>query len=91
MGICSKFIIAPYRLLLKRLKTGNLLLFKLRVSLPEELSIVLKKVKKLTKGDRYGMIQFGSRLDLYLPQDFEAAVKVGDKTNAGSTIIGYMK
>jgi phosphatidylserine decarboxylase len=43
------------------------------------------------KGDRYGMIQFGSRLDLYLPRDFEVAVGVGERTKAGSTIIGYMK
>jgi phosphatidylserine decarboxylase len=42
------------------------------------------------KGDRYGMIQFGSRLDLYLPRDFNVAVKVGQKTKAGATIIGAM-
>ncbi len=51
----------------------------------------VKEGEQLTKGDRYGMIQFGSRLDLYLPQDFETTVRVGDKTNAGSTIIGYLK
>lgn len=44
----------------------------------------------LEKGRRYGMIQFGSRLDLYLPEDFDASVNIGDKTKAGSTIIGYM-
>ena len=47
--------------------------------------------EKIKKGDRYGMIRFGSRLDLYLPQDFDVAVSVGEKTHAGSTIIGYMK
>lgn len=46
---------------------------------------------RLAKGDRYGMIQFGSRLDLYLPEDFEISVKVGHKTTAGSTTIGFMK
>lgn len=45
----------------------------------------------LSKGDRYGMIQFGSRLDLYLPVDFDVDVQMGDKTTAGSTIIGVMK
>lgn len=45
----------------------------------------------LKKGSRYGMIQFGSRLDLYLPEDFQVAVKMGEKTTAGSTIIGLMK
>jgi len=46
--------------------------------------------ERLKKGTRYGMIQFGSRLDLYLPDDFNVAVDVGSKTKAGSTIIGYM-
>ncbi len=47
--------------------------------------------ERVQKGARYGMIQFGSRLDLYLPQDFKVAVKLDEKTTAGSTIIGYMK
>jgi phosphatidylserine decarboxylase len=42
------------------------------------------------KGDRYGMIQFGSRLDLYLPMGFEILVSPGDKTSAGSSVIGRM-
>lgn len=50
-----------------------------------------KEGDHLEKGIRYGMIQFGSRLDLYLPQTFRVAVKVGEHTTAGSTIIGYMK
>ena len=50
----------------------------------------VKNGEKVKKGDRYGMIQFGSRLDLYLPFDFDVAVSVGDKTSAGSTIIGKM-
>ncbi len=51
----------------------------------------VKEGEKIKKGDRYGMIRFGSRLDLYLPCDFDVAVRVGDKTKAGTTIIGYMK
>jgi len=47
--------------------------------------------ERVSKGRRYGMIQFGSRLDLYLPLGFEVQVKVGDKTCAGTTIIGQMK
>lgn len=47
--------------------------------------------EELKTGDRYGMIQFGSRLDLYLPPDFDVNVRMGEKTTAGSTIIGQMK
>jgi len=44
----------------------------------------------LKKGERYGMIQFGSRLDLYLPPDFDVSVSLGENTKAGSTVIGYI-
>ena len=43
------------------------------------------------RGERFGMICFGSRVDLYLPPDFEPAVKLGDKVRAGESIIGYLK
>ena len=50
-----------------------------------------KEGETIKKGERYGMIRFGSRLDLYLPYDFEVAVRTGYKTRAGETVIGYMK
>jgi len=40
------------------------------------------------RGQRFGMICFGSRLDVYLPQDVSLAVAVGDKVTAGSTVLG---
>jgi phosphatidylserine decarboxylase len=40
------------------------------------------------RGERYGMIKFGSRLDIYLPKDTEIKVKLGDKVKAGETVIG---
>ncbi|MCF8092698.1 MAG: phosphatidylserine decarboxylase family protein [Desulfotignum sp.] len=45
--------------------------------------------QRVIRGERYGMIQFGSRLDLYLPMDFQVQVKKGDRTRAGVTIIGF--
>lgn len=51
----------------------------------------VKEGEEIRKGARYGMIQFGSRLDLYLPSDFDVAVSIGETTKAGSTVIGYMK
>jgi phosphatidylserine decarboxylase len=40
------------------------------------------------KGQRYGLICFGSRLDVYLPTDVEIMVTVGDKVKAGASLIG---
>jgi len=44
----------------------------------------------LSRGQRYGMICFGSRLDVYLPADTTLKVEVGDRVEAGSTILGYL-
>ena len=42
------------------------------------------------KGKRFGLIRFGSRVDLYLPIDTDISVKTGEKVRAGETIIGYI-
>ena len=42
----------------------------------------------LKKGQRYGLIKFSSRLDIYLPEDTEVNVKIGDRVKAGETILG---
>lgn len=41
----------------------------------------------LKRGERYGMIKFGSRLDVYLPRGYHPAVIVGQKTMAGVTVL----
>ena len=43
---------------------------------------------RLNLGERFGLIRFGSRVDVYLPKTFKSEVKVGDRTIAGETIIG---
>jgi phosphatidylserine decarboxylase len=37
------------------------------------------------------MICFGSRLDIYLPDDADLNVAVGDKVKAGTSILGYLR
>ena len=41
----------------------------------------------LTVGERYGLIRFGSRVDVYLPEGYLARVSVGQTAIAGETII----
>jgi phosphatidylserine decarboxylase len=43
---------------------------------------------QVRRGERYGMIMFGSRLDLYLPEMVKLTVAIGDRVKAGETIIG---
>jgi phosphatidylserine decarboxylase len=45
----------------------------------------------LKRGERYGLIKFSSRLDVYLPKDAEIKVNLGDRVKAGETVIGIMQ
>lgn len=44
----------------------------------------------LSKGERFGLIRFGSRVDLYLPLQVELLVKKGEKVRAGETVIASL-
>jgi phosphatidylserine decarboxylase len=45
---------------------------------------------KLQKGQRYGFIRFGSRVDVYLPLDARVKVSIGDKPRAGETVLAEL-
>jgi phosphatidylserine decarboxylase len=45
---------------------------------------------ELKKGERFGMIRFGSRTEVYLPLAATVLVKVGDHVSGGSTIIARL-
>ncbi|GAA4533648.1 phosphatidylserine decarboxylase [Mycobacterium paraffinicum] len=45
---------------------------------------------KLTIGDTYGLIRFGSRLDTYLPPGAEPLVQVGQRAIAGETVLAVL-
>jgi phosphatidylserine decarboxylase len=44
----------------------------------------------LKKGDRYGLIKFSSRVDIFLPAATVSGLKLGDTVKAGETVIGYI-
>ncbi|MHB1646125.1 MAG: phosphatidylserine decarboxylase family protein [bacterium] len=48
----------------------------------------INKGEKVIAGNRFGLIKYGSRMDLYLPLDFTTYVRINDKVYAGKTIIG---
>ena len=47
----------------------------------------LKAGDSVTMGERFGMIKFGSRVDIYLPVTATLLVKEGDRVRAGETVI----
>lgn len=49
----------------------------------------VKKGDLLNRGEIFGMIRFGSRVDLYLPANVRPIVRVGQHIKGGESIIGY--
>ena len=50
----------------------------------------IKAGDTLARGQRYGFIRFGSRVDVYLPLDAAVKVSIGDKVSATTTILAIL-
>lgn len=66
-----------------------------RVVLKQIAGLLCRRVKTdpepgavLARGDRFGRILLGSRVDLFLPKGFKPSVKLGDQVRAGVTVLG---
>ncbi|MCI5896121.1 MAG: phosphatidylserine decarboxylase [Candidatus Aphodousia sp.] len=51
----------------------------------------VQKGDELSRGERYGFIRFGSRLDVYLPTDAEPCVTIGEKVLGTETILAKLQ
>ena len=45
---------------------------------------------ELSKGERFGFIRFGSRVDVYLPADAQAVAAIGDKVYAAESVLARL-
>ena len=50
-----------------------------------------EKGDKLKRAERFGLIKFGSRVDLYLPDGYDCSVYVGDSVFAGKTVVAVKR
>jgi phosphatidylserine decarboxylase len=64
---------------------GELELVQIAGAVARRIVPYLTRGTKVEQGDRIGLIRFGSRVDVYLPQGIEPAVEVGQRTAAGVT------
>ena len=51
----------------------------------------LERGDRVTGGERFGIMKFGSRMDIVVHSDFEFSVKVGDRVVGGHTVLGYFE
>lgn len=67
---------------------GPVLVVQIAGFLARRIVCRLRKGDSLERGERYGMIMMGSKVDVYLPEDTPLTVEVGRTVFAGRTILG---
>lgn len=73
--------------LLYRRGEEKFLLVQIAGFLARRIICYAKKNDRLQKGEPFGMIAFGSRVDLYMPEDYEPMVHVDQKVKSGLTVL----
>ena len=72
-------------------KTGEKIIFKqIAGIIARRIVCNIKKGDSVTIGDRFGMIRFGSRTELFVPSDASITIKAGDRVVGSETIIGQL-
>ncbi len=71
-------------------KYGKILFKQIVGILARRLVCELKVGDSINTGDKFGMMKFGSRMDVIIPTDTEILVKKGDRVVAGETIIAKL-
>lgn len=71
-------------------KTVKILVKQIAGLIARRIVCYAKPGLRFARGERIGLIRFGSRVDLFLPLETSLAVKLTDKVKGGSTIIGKL-
>jgi len=77
-------------LLLETLNGARVLLVQIAGIIARRIVCWVDRGDRVARGQRFGLIRFGSRLDIYLPQDIRIQAQKGQKTYGGQTILGYL-
>ncbi len=72
-------------------KSGKLIFKQIAGILARRIVCDLKSEQDVKAGEIFGLIHFGSRAELFLPENVEVLVKKGDKVKGGEAIIGRIK
>lgn len=69
---------------------GHTITFKQIAGLIARRIVFTKQLgEKVARGERVGMIKFGSRTDVILPADIQLAVRVGDRVKGGASVLAH--
>lgn len=80
MEICLVEPESPHRRMVVRQIAG---------AIARRIVCTLRPGQQIARGERFGMIKFGSRTEILLPRvGFQASVQIGDKVHGGTSILG---
>lgn len=72
-------------------KDGKILFKQIAGILARRIVCDLQEGHRVRRGERFGIIKFGSRMEVFLPLDAEIKVRLREKIKAGESIIGELK
>ena len=78
------------RIILQTPEEQTIVLIQIAGLIARRISCWVKEGDQLSSGQRFGLIRFGSRVELYLPGDSRVLAQLRQKVRAGETIIGYL-
>lgn len=74
-----------------RHKKGKILFKQIAGIIARRIIYHVNEGDSVIKGDRFGLIRYGSRVDIFIPDNVELKVKLNDKVYGGESIIGEYK
>ena len=78
------------RITLQTRDSRNIVFIQIAGLIARRIVCWVKKGDNMQAGQRFGLIRFGSRLEVFLPGDSQIPIQMHQKVKAGETIIGYL-
>ncbi|MDY6865221.1 MAG: phosphatidylserine decarboxylase [Halobacteriota archaeon] len=68
-------------------ENGDIELVQIAGSFARRIVCYVKEGDEVKRGERIGMIRFGSRVDILIPKNYEILIKIGERVKSGETVI----
>ena len=78
------------RVLLEARDGRKILVIQIAGLIARRIACWVEETDAVRAGQRFGLIRFGSRVEVFAPEPTRTAVKTGQRVRAGQTILGYL-
>ena len=68
----------------------NIVFIQIAGLIARRIACWVEKGDNMRQGQRFGLIRYGSRLEVYIPDDSQITARLHQKVSAGKTVIGYL-